>query len=60
MLRAWPLLAIVVPAAYTVIFVHYNFAASVIASSSTSLLLQLPTASAPLRRLIRLKCIYNF
>jgi hypothetical protein len=31
-------LAIAVPAAYTVIFVHYNFVASVIASSSTSLL----------------------
>jgi hypothetical protein len=47
-LRVWPLLAIAVPTAYTVIFVHYDFAASVIASSSTSLLLQSPTASAAL------------
>jgi hypothetical protein len=31
-------LAIAVPAAYTLIFVHYDFVASVIASSSTSLL----------------------
>jgi hypothetical protein len=37
-------------AAYTFVLVQYNFAASVIASSSTSLLLQPPTASAPLRR----------
>jgi hypothetical protein len=37
-------------AAYTFVFVQYDFAASVIASSSTSLLLQPPTASAPLRR----------
>jgi hypothetical protein len=51
-LRVWPLLAIAVPTAYTIIFVHYDFAASVIASSSTSLLLQPPTASALLSRLV--------
>jgi hypothetical protein len=34
-LRAWPLLAITIPTAYTVVFVHYDFTASVIASSST-------------------------
>jgi hypothetical protein len=49
-LRAWPLLAIAIPTAYTIIFVHYDFAISVIASSSPSLLLQPPTASAPLCR----------
>jgi hypothetical protein len=43
-------MAIAVPTAYTVIFVHYDFATSVIASSSTSLLLQPPMASAPLCR----------
>jgi hypothetical protein len=49
-LRAWPLLAIAVPTAYTVIFVHYDYVASIIASSSTSLLLQPPTALAFLHR----------
>jgi hypothetical protein len=49
-LRAWPLLAITVPIAYTVICVHYDFVTSVMDSSSTSLLLQSPTASAPLHR----------
>jgi hypothetical protein len=49
-LRAWPLLAIAVPTAYIVVFVHYDFVASVIASSSTSPLLQLLMASASLRR----------
>jgi hypothetical protein len=44
-LRAWPIMAIAVPTAYTVIFIHYDFAASVITSNSTSLLLQPPTAS---------------
>jgi hypothetical protein len=43
-LRVWPLLAIAVSTAYTVIFVHYDFAGSVITSSSTSLLLQPLTA----------------
>jgi hypothetical protein len=46
-------LAIAVPAAYTVIFVHYDFVASVIASSSTSLLRQPQTASAPLFAALR-------
>jgi hypothetical protein len=49
-LRVWPLLAIAVPTAYTFVLVQYNFTASVITSSLTSLLLQPPTASAPLRR----------
>jgi hypothetical protein len=49
-LCVWPLLAFAVPIAYTVVFVHYDFIASVIDSSSTSLLLQPPTALAPLRR----------
>jgi hypothetical protein len=49
-LLAWPLLAFAVPTAYTVVFVHYDFIASIIDSSLTSLLLQPPTASAPLRR----------
>jgi hypothetical protein len=34
-LHAWPLLAIAVPTAYTVVFVNYDFATNVIASSST-------------------------
>jgi hypothetical protein len=47
-LHAWPLIAIIVPTTYTIVFVHYDFTASVIALSSTSLLLQPPMALAPL------------
>jgi hypothetical protein len=49
--------AIAVPTAYTVIFVHYDFVASIIASSLTSLLRQLRTSSAPLFVALRLAAI---
>jgi hypothetical protein len=58
-LRAWPLSVVAVPADYTFIFVHYDFVASVIDSSSTTLayLLRQPqTASAPPRRSAPRKC----